>query len=105
MPRERRLFDKFGQYIGPRFTRACVRDCSAQGAVDHAVAFWCKKLNFRVPRDLAIRYLAEFGAWPRETDEYDTGLNDTDDLTLAHRVLWIACCDIRESGEWFGLVH
>ena len=45
----------------------------------------------------AIRYLREYGAW--ENLETDT------DRELAERVLWLACCDIREQGEWFGLIH
>ena len=32
-------------------------------------------------------------------------LADKSDQELAETVLWSACCDIRESGEWLGLVR
>jgi len=57
--------------------------------------YWCKKLNFTVPRDLAERYLQSFGAWD--------DLSEANDETLAQRVLWMACGDIEENGYWHGL--
>ncbi len=42
-------------------------------------------------------YLGEFGAW----DDLESAEIDT----LANRVLWTACCDIAEQGEWGGLCH
>jgi hypothetical protein len=75
----------------------CVKDCSASGSVDEAVAYWRKKLNFTVPGARAVRYLRQFGAWrPEELNALP--LNE-----LAEKVLWLACCEINEEGEWFGL--
>lgn len=98
------LFNEYGHWLG-EFPAECVADCSASGAVDQSVAYWLKKLSFSVPREMAIKWLREFGAWPLETDEYDTGLNDMSDDEIAGKVLWLACCDIKENGEWFGLCH
>ena len=98
------LFDEYGWFHGT-LPADCVADCSTQGSVDEAVTYWRKQLNFEVPRELAIRWLHEYGAWPLESDEYDTGLNQMSDEDIAEKVLWLACCDLRENGEWFGLVH
>lgn len=68
----------------------CIVECSAQGAVDEAVAFWCKELDFTVDRDKAISCLQGYGAW----DKKDLEL--TADETLAERVLWLACGDFGE---------
>jgi hypothetical protein len=51
------------------------------------------------PRDQAIRYLCDYGAWTK--DELDA----MDEEELAIKVLWIACGDIKESGDWYGLCH
>ena len=77
----------------------CVVDCSHSGSCDADVAAWRAELGFTVPRELAIPWLAEFGAWDRSELEAE------DDDALAERVLWIACDDISEHGDWFGLVH
>ena len=77
----------------------CVEDCAHSGDCTADVEAWCARLGFTVPRDLAILWLAEFGAW--DVAE----LTDASDDTLAERVLWLACCDIAEQGEWFGMVH
>ena len=91
-------FDEHGNFTGA-FPEGCIADCSAPGSVDEAVAYWRKRLQFEVPRERAIRWLREFGAWT------DAEMQAWDDVELAERVLWLACCDIRESGDWFGLVH
>jgi len=75
----------------------CIDDCSAVGDCSNAVAYWIKELEFKVDRQTAINYLDEFGAW--ETLESDT------DQEITERVLWVACGDISEQGEWMGLVH
>jgi len=93
------MFDEHGYYIGKKFPKSCIEDCTRPGSCDDAVEYWQKKLNFNVPRDLAISYLKEFGAW--EIEE----LNEMDDITISQYVLWIACGDIKENGEWLGLVH
>jgi hypothetical protein len=91
-------FDKYGYFHGT-IPQEAVDDCTGPGPADESVEYWQKKLNFNVPRDLAIRYLREFGAWEQGA------LKDMSDLDLAQKVLWIACGDLKEQGEWFGLVH
>lgn len=88
--------DDNGYYTGGIPDEA-LKECSAQGSVDPGVEYWRTTLGFTVPRDLAIRYLREFGAW----DDLDT----VDQETLDRRVLWMACCDLKESGDWMGAVH
>lgn len=98
------LFDECGWFVGD-LPDECVADCSASGDVTALVYLWLDRLSFVVPRSKAIAYLKEFGAWPVESDEYDKGLNDMTDTELAAKVLWIACGDIAEQGEWLGLNH
>ena len=76
-----------------------VASCHHLGSCDADVAHWRARLGFEVPRDLAINWLREFGAWSEEE------LAAEPDDTLAERVLWIAAGDIQESGEFLGLVH
>lgn len=68
----------------------CIHDCSAQGSVDEAVAYWLRKLEFTVDRDKTLRCLKGYGAWEWEE------LQAEDDDTLARRVLWLACCTFKE---------
>jgi hypothetical protein len=94
-------FNEYG-YLQGEIPAECVADCSHQGACDDDVAFWVRKLGFEeaiaAARPQAVSYLRDFGAW----DDLDTASNET----LAQRILWTACCDVRESGEpWIGLVH
>jgi hypothetical protein len=89
-------FDADGYFVGS-FPDACIHDCSASGGVEQAVDFWLDELRFNVPMVKARAYLEEFGAW--------NDLDEADQHTLAQRVLWVACCDIEERGEWLGLVH
>jgi hypothetical protein len=93
---ESKLFDSYGWFIGT-LPEDCVSDCSAAGDVFAAAEYWRKEIDFQVPRELAARYLEAFGAW----DDLDT----VEDETLARRVLWIACGDMKEQGEWLGLIH
>ena len=91
------LFSEYGEFLGT-LPAECVDDCSMPGCdASDPVAYWRKRLDFQVPRELAVRYLRDFGAW----DDLAT----VEDATLANRVLWIACGDIRENGEWLGLIH
>lgn len=91
-------FDAHGWLIR-RIPRECWRDCSAPGPADDSVAYWRERLHFSVPRELAIAWLREFGAW--DADE----LNESSDNELADRVLWLASCDLRERRAWHGLIH
>lgn len=76
----------------------CVKACHHPGSCDEDVEYWQKKLGFVVPRRKAQEWLWEYGAWtPKE-------LRDKTDVEPAQAVLWLACGDIQESGEWFGLV-
>lgn len=69
------------------------------------VEHWRKLLRFEVPRELATRWLKEFGAWPLESDKYATGLNQMSDDELAEKVLWLACIEATESRYWHGLTR
>ena len=71
----------------------CIADCSASGDVTASVEYWQAALPFNVEPEAARRYLAECGAWDRED------LAGEDPVTLAQRVLWLACCEFREHGE------
>ena len=90
------LFDQYGNFQGV-IPGTCVADCSGPGRADGPVEYWQRELDFQVPRAKAISYLQEFGAWTVEE------LEGRDDIDLAQIVLWIACGDIRENGEWYGL--
>ena len=91
-------FDDQGNFIQD-IPSACVEVCSGAGQQVHNVRYWRERLGFEVPRELAIDYLAHTGGWERDA------LNTTTDDELAEYVLWVACCDLRETGEWFGLVE
>ena len=90
------FFDPRYGWLWGEIPAACVDACSASGDVSASVSDWVKRLSFEPPRALAISYLSEFGAW----DDLETATPET----LAERVLWIACGDISEQGEWSGLV-
>ena len=91
-------FDKHG-WIQGEIPADCVADCHHSGQCDTDVEHWRAKLDFTVPRQLAISFLREYGAW--DTEEL-AGFSDT---RLAETVLWLACGDIANQGDWFGLVH
>ena len=90
-------FDSYGYFVGT-LPDNCVADCSHSGQCDEDVKHWRQRLEFHVPRERTIAYLREFGSWT--ADE----LNAKSDEGLAEIVLWLACCEIREAGEWFGVV-
>lgn len=92
-------------WLTKKIPKACVIACYHQGECFYDIQTWIKKLGFTVPRDLAIGYLRDFGAWPIVSNNYDKGLQDMNDGELAEKVLWIACGDIKENGEWLGLIH
>lgn len=90
-----------GWLTGGQFPADCIQACSASGSVDDAVEYWTLRLGLASTleeiRPLVERYLKEFGAWG--------DLAEAPIATLAERVLWHACCEIRVQGEWLGLVH
>ena len=75
----------------------CIADCSHSGPCDDDVRHWREKLEFQVPRERATAYIREFGAWTPEE------LAAKSDEELAEVVLWLACCQVRETGKWWGL--
>jgi hypothetical protein len=77
----------------------CVRDCSGAGQRIVQVMYWRGVLDFTAPRAQAVTYLQHTGGW---TSEELAAISDT---RISEIVLWLACCDIRETGEWFGLVE
>lgn len=68
----------------------CIEDCTASGQVVESVCYWRQKLQFDVPREFALRYLGETGAWSTEE------LASMTPEILSERVLWIVCCDLKE---------
>jgi hypothetical protein len=91
----KKLFDEYGNFLG-KLPLACIYNCTHKGECVDDIREWVKKLNFIVPENLARKYLQGFGAWD--------DLEFCDQNILSERVLWIACCYFKESGEWFGLV-
>lgn len=94
-------FNEVGWLASGHFPAECIQECARSGKVDYDVANWLVKLHLikalHPHRALVERYLQEFGAW----DDLKTAKLEV----LAARVLWVACCEIKESGEWAGLVH
>jgi hypothetical protein len=77
----------------------CVKACSHAGDCSEDVKAWRKRINFTVPRHLAIPWLKEFGAHTAESMAWFT------DDEIAEQVLWLFCCDIKEGNPVFGLHH
>lgn len=81
---------RYGHYYGPAFPPECVLDCTTPGQdASEAITYWRGRLGFRVPRELAVRWLED--AWD--------DLSMADDSTLADRVLWCACCNVMEEAQ------
>lgn len=95
---KRKWFDEYGNILR-QIPDKTVRECSHSGECDKDVEFWQAKLEFDCPRDLAIQYLQEFGAWEREE------LLEKTEASLSQIVLWVACGQIKENGEWFGMAN
>lgn len=88
-----------GEFTGT-ISDEVVRACSHSGDVSDEVKFWTLETEFAIPSlKLGVDYLVEFGAWEREE------LEKMDLFELSQKVLWIACCEIAEQGEWLGLIH
>ena len=67
---------------------ACIRDCSSSGAVDDAVEFWVRRLDFDGPPWLMRRHLKGYGAW--------TAADLCDHQANRRRLLWIWACNYRD---------
>lgn len=91
-------FTEDGRFVGG-LPHQCVKECSSRGDVTESVKYWVHALNFTVPRVQAKLWLWECGSWTREE------LDDMSDEDLAEKVLWIACCDIRDGLGFHGLSH
>lgn len=74
-----------------RLPEDCIADCSAQGAVDEAVAYWVKRLQIEAPAWLLREHLRGYGAW----DQRDL----CDHQANLERLLWIWACDCRENDD------
>jgi hypothetical protein len=90
-------FDSDGYFLGI-LPADCIADCAHSGPCDEDVRHWRDRLEFQVPRERAVAYIREFGAWTSEE------LASKSDEELAEVVLWLGCCQIRETGQWWGLV-
>lgn len=89
------MFENSGEFVG-EIPVDCVKACTHAGDCSADVVSWADILNFEVPAPLARNYLYGFGAWD--------DLENCSQSTLNERVLWLACCEIKENGEWFGLI-
>lgn len=72
-------------------SREAVRDCSAAGGCDEAVAYWIEKLNFDGPAWLIREHLKGCGAWDTQTL--------CDHQGNRGRLFWLWCCQIAQSGD------
>ena len=82
----------------------CIIACSGSGKKDDEVAYWVGELGFdeNFPRERAIKYLKEFGAWSEDELKAKT------DTELAQIVLWVFCGNLydeaveksREDDKW-----
>ncbi len=67
----------------------CVKECSASGACDEAVAAWTPKIDFRqVLEDDIRKELKEYGAWD--------SVELQDKQANRERIVWIAAGNIKE---------
>jgi len=74
---------------------ACIRDCSSSGAVDDAVEFWVRRLEFDGPPWLMRRHLRGYGAW--------SAADLCDHQANRRRLLWIWACNWREGDSLLAL--
>ena len=74
----------------------CIEDCSSQGSVDEAVAYWAE--DARVAPILAAIPAATLRAHCEDTGAWEGAELDDEDANR-RRVLWLACCDFN---EWDG---
>ena len=79
----------------------CVAACYHNGQCYPDVDYWVERLDLENTieplADVARDYLREYGEW----DDLETCAI----RTLAERVLWVACGDISEQGDWLGMVY
>lgn len=93
----KQFFAENGEFIG-KLPKVCIDECTHSGSCDNEIEYWQKELNFKVPRKQGIEYLIPFGAWEKE---YIDKMTDTE---ISRTVLWLACWEINETGDWIGLI-
>jgi len=69
----------------------CITDCSAQGSVDEAVAYWVARLNLEAPPWLLRDHLRGYGAWD--------AAQLCDHRANLQRLLWVWACDCKENQD------
>ena len=95
MKKNAKFFDEYGNFIG-KIPDKAIEECSKGGRdAYYYVAVWVDILGFECPQELAKEYLQKFGAYE--------DLDKADESTINRRVFWLACCELNESGEFFGL--
>jgi len=67
---------------------ACIKECSASGPVDEAVAYWMERLAFDGPSWLIRRHLKGYGAW--------SAGELCDHQANRRRLLWLWACNCKE---------
>ena len=92
-----KYFYENGEYKEGSIPQECVDDCSHSGQCINDVEYWVKKLGFDFNKEQGIDYLKAYGAWD---DEQLLNHNDNKE-----RVLWLACGDISDNQEFYGLIH
>jgi hypothetical protein len=78
------------------FPELCIKECSAPGAVDDAVAYWVMELPFGVDPGAAREYLRRCGI-------EESTIQAMDDEDLARHILWLACCNFAEGADLYVL--
>lgn len=73
----------------------CINECSSQGDVSEAVAFWVKSLRLEAPPWLLREFLRGTGAY--ESQQL------CDHQANLRRLLWIWACDCKENGPDYPL--
>ena len=74
---------------------ACICDCSSSGAVDEAVEFWVRRLDFDGPPWLMRRHLRGYGAW--------SAADLCDHQANRRRLLRIWACNCRDGDSLLAL--
>jgi hypothetical protein len=87
-------FDSDGWLLKP-IPMGCIYDLSGSGQKDDQAEYWVEELGFddKFPRDKAIDWLRDFGAW--EVEE----LEQKSDTELAQIVLWEFCNELWEQAN------
>jgi hypothetical protein len=96
--KKQKFFDDRGNWTG-KLPKQCIMDCSHAGDCSNDADYWVQQLDFTAPLDIAKKYLLSTGGW----DQVDLDNMQPDQVNRI--VLWLACNDIKESGEFYGLTE